>query len=69
MLPLQVSIRKEEERKYGVFYNDDYNYLKHLKCLDEQGALVSTEKYHVVGEEEVRQHPQQKVYSNSVKRL
>ncbi|KAK3706680.1 hypothetical protein RRG08_009315 [Elysia crispata] len=50
----EVSTRKEEERKYGVFYNDDYNYLKHLKSLDEQGALVSTEKYHVVGEEEVR---------------
>ena len=23
--------QKEEERKYGVFFDDDYNYMQHLK--------------------------------------
>ena len=49
--PFQVATRKEEERKYGVFYNDDYNYLKHLRSLDEQGAMVNTQ---VPSEDEVR---------------
>jgi len=31
MILHQISKRKEEERKFGVFYDDDYNYLQHLK--------------------------------------
>merc|ERR1719347_1477521 len=32
MLPKELTSKmKEEERKYGVFYEDDYNYLQHLK--------------------------------------
>ena len=27
--------RREEQRKYGVFYDDDYDYLQHLKDVDE----------------------------------
>ena len=27
----QIKDQKEEERKYGVFYDDDYNYMQHLK--------------------------------------
>lgn len=23
--------RKEQQRKYGVYFDDDYNYLQHLK--------------------------------------
>lgn len=26
---------KEEEREHGVFYDDDYNYLQHLKEHDQ----------------------------------
>ncbi|RUS89571.1 hypothetical protein EGW08_002689 [Elysia chlorotica] len=48
----EMAARKEEERKYGVFYNDEYNYLKHLKSLDEQGMMVSSD--HVSVEDETR---------------
>ncbi len=27
--------RREEQRKYGVFYDDDYDYLQHLKDVNE----------------------------------
>lgn len=27
-------IQKEEERKYGIFYDDDYNYMQHVKDRD-----------------------------------
>ncbi|GFR99147.1 protein LTV1 homolog [Elysia marginata] len=52
--PEEIAARKEEERKYGVFFNDEYNYMKHLRSLDEQGTLVSTEKYHQISEKDER---------------
>ncbi|CAG0889161.1 unnamed protein product [Darwinula stevensoni] len=30
-----VEKRREEQRKYGVFFDDDYNYLQHLKVVSE----------------------------------
>ncbi|XP_026561397.1 protein LTV1 homolog [Pseudonaja textilis] len=32
--------RKEEQRKYGVFFDDDYNYLQHLKEVSGSSELV-----------------------------
>ncbi|XP_034949649.1 protein LTV1 homolog [Chelonus insularis] len=31
---VDIEKRKEEQRKYGVFYEDDYNYLQHLKDVN-----------------------------------
>ena len=32
MLPKELRTQaKEEERKFGVFYEDNYNYMQHLK--------------------------------------
>ena len=32
MLPKELRTEaKEEERKFGVFYEDNYNYMQHLK--------------------------------------
>ena len=30
----KIKLQKEEEREFGVFYNDDYDYLQHLKDRD-----------------------------------
>jgi len=35
---VDVKKRKEEERKFGVFFDDDYNYLQHLKQSTEETA-------------------------------
>ncbi|CAG5122851.1 unnamed protein product, partial [Candidula unifasciata] len=40
--PEELDARKEEQRKYGIFYDDAYNYMKHLRSLDEQATLVVT---------------------------
>lgn len=52
--PDEIAARKEEERKYGVFYNDSYNYMKHLRSLNEKGTLVNTDRYHILDQEERR---------------
>ncbi|XP_070555780.1 LOW QUALITY PROTEIN: protein LTV1 homolog [Ptychodera flava] len=36
--------RKDEQRQYGVYYDDDYNYLQHLKETNPQNVLVSSDK-------------------------
>ncbi|XP_044279231.1 protein LTV1 homolog isoform X1 [Varanus komodoensis] len=59
--------RKEEQRKYGVFFDDDYDYLQHLKeasglselipssIPDQQGRIVVTAEGEV--EEEIQKIP------------
>ncbi|XP_062980654.1 protein LTV1 homolog [Elgaria multicarinata webbii] len=59
--------RREEQRKYGVFFDDDYNYLQHLKeasgpselipssIPDQQGRIVVTTEGEV--EEEIQRIP------------
>uniref|UniRef100_UPI00398E5347 protein LTV1 homolog n=1 Tax=Pristiophorus japonicus TaxID=55135 RepID=UPI00398E5347 len=37
-----VQKRKEEERKYGVFFDDTYNYLQHLKQASPVAELVAS---------------------------
>lgn len=32
--PMDESKRKEEQMKYGVYFDDDYNYLQHLRDVD-----------------------------------
>ncbi|KAK6180101.1 hypothetical protein SNE40_012311 [Patella caerulea] len=36
--------RKEEERKFGVFYEDEYNYLQHLRDANEISELEPVER-------------------------
>lgn len=31
----KVEERKEEQRKFGVFFDDDYDYMQHLKDTNE----------------------------------
>lgn len=33
--------RKEEQRKFGVFFDDDYDYLQHLREASQPAELVS----------------------------
>lgn len=38
----EVEARKEEQRHYGIFYEDGYNYMKHIRAMDEVATMVST---------------------------
>lgn len=38
---VEVEKRKEEQRKFGVFFDDDYNYLQHLREAPQPAELVS----------------------------
>ncbi|XP_055884466.1 protein LTV1 homolog [Biomphalaria glabrata] len=48
----ELEVRKEEERKYGIFFDDTYNYMKHLRSLNEQSTLVSSEQFTLVRDDE-----------------
>jgi len=45
-LQVEVEKRREEQRKFGVFFDDDYNYLQHLKEAPHPVELVSTPRVH-----------------------
>lgn len=38
--------RREEQRKFGVFFDDDYDYLQHLREAPQPAELVSTPRLH-----------------------
>ncbi|XP_017786723.1 PREDICTED: protein LTV1 homolog [Nicrophorus vespilloides] len=40
----QPEKRKEEQQKFGVFFDDDYNYLQHLRTVDRTAEWVEIEK-------------------------
>ncbi|XP_028303799.1 protein LTV1 homolog isoform X1 [Gouania willdenowi] len=43
---VEMEQRQEEQRKYGVFFDDDYNYLQHLKEACASTELVATGSAH-----------------------
>ncbi|KAI7810824.1 protein LTV1 homolog [Triplophysa rosa] len=43
---VEVEKRKEEQQKFGVFFDDDYDYLQHMKDVSQTTALVSTPQVH-----------------------
>lgn len=45
-LQVEAEKRREEQRKYGVFFDDDYNYLQHLKEASQPAELVSASLPH-----------------------
>ncbi|XP_051755445.1 protein LTV1 homolog [Ctenopharyngodon idella] len=38
---VEVEKRREEQRKFGVFFDDDYDYLQHLRDVPQPAELVS----------------------------
>lgn len=38
---VEAELRREEQRKFGVFYDDDYDYLQHLKEASGLSELVA----------------------------
>ncbi|XP_059156394.1 protein LTV1 homolog [Physella acuta] len=48
----ELESRKEEQRKHGIYFDDAYNYLKHLRSVNEQATLVSTESYQIAREQD-----------------
>lgn len=43
---VEVEKRHEEQRNYGVFFDDDYDYLQHLKEASGQTELVAAGPSH-----------------------
>ncbi|KAK1803033.1 hypothetical protein P4O66_021569 [Electrophorus voltai] len=43
---VEVEKRKEEQRKYGVFFDDNYDYLQHLRETSQAAELVSASRPH-----------------------
>lgn len=43
---VEVDKRLEEQREFGVFFDDDYNYLQHLKEASGATELVATGPSH-----------------------
>ncbi|KAB5523614.1 hypothetical protein PHYPO_G00154620 [Pangasianodon hypophthalmus] len=41
---IEVEKRREEQRKYGVFFDDDYDYLQHLREASQPAELVSASR-------------------------
>lgn len=51
---METEKRREEQRKFGVFFDDDYNYLQHLKEASGPSELVYSDRQplSLQGEEE-----------------
>ncbi|XP_067296911.1 protein LTV1 homolog [Pseudorasbora parva] len=43
---VEVEKRREEQRKFGVFFDDDYDYLQHLREAPHPAELVSAPRVH-----------------------
>ncbi|XP_013137880.1 PREDICTED: protein LTV1 homolog [Papilio polytes] len=43
---LTLDQRKEEQRKYGIYFDDDYNYLQHLKDTKEVTMVLQPKSSH-----------------------
>lgn len=43
---VEVEKRREEQREFGVFFDDDYNYLQHLKEASGTTELVASGPSH-----------------------
>lgn len=41
---VETEKRREEQRKFGVFFDDDYNYLQHLKEASGPSELVYSDR-------------------------
>ncbi|NXU63560.1 LTV1 protein, partial [Horornis vulcanius] len=65
--------RREEQRKYGVFFDDDYDYLQHLKeasgpselvpsVRGQQSRIVITSEGHI--EDEIQRIPVSSIFAN-----
>ena len=48
----EIEKRKEEERKFGIYFEDDYNYLQHLKEIKEDFEVEAQEYVEPEEEEE-----------------
>ena len=43
----QDEAKKEELHKYGVFFDDDYDYMQHLRDVNELYDVEPIESFHV----------------------
>jgi protein LTV1 len=49
----EIEKRKEEERKFGIYFEDDYNYLQHLKEIEDDFEVEAQEYVEEEKEEKI----------------
>lgn len=45
--------RLSEQRKFGIYYDDDYDYLQHLRDVSELNDVGIVERFHISADEVV----------------
>jgi len=45
--------RLGEQRKFGIYYDDDYDYLQHLKDVSELNDVGIIERFHISADQVV----------------
>ncbi|XP_072513393.1 protein LTV1 homolog [Salminus brasiliensis] len=58
---VEVEKRREEQRQYGVFFDDDYDYLQHLREASQPAELVSTTRSVTFKDEEKEEEEEEEV--------
>ena len=41
----KAEVRREEQQKFGIYFDDDYNYLQHLRDVQELNQVEPGEVY------------------------
>jgi len=61
LLPVTENEKKsaqiEEQQKYGIYYDDDYDYLQHLRNADELSNVEPIESFHITRKNENQKEP------------
>ncbi|GAB1610296.1 protein LTV1 homolog [Argonauta hians] len=52
----------EEQRKFGIYFDDDYNYLQHLKDTDETVEMEETERFQLQSSQPCKVAPDVKLH-------
>lgn len=56
--------RRAEQRKYGVFFDDDYDYLQHLKEPSGPSELIPTSTFSVPNREDENKDTSVRLFNN-----
>lgn len=58
---METEKRREEQRKFGVFFDDDYNYLQHLKEASGPSELVYSDRQPLSLQDEEEENEGEKI--------
>lgn len=59
LFQVEAERRREEQRSFGVFFDDDYNYLQHLKEASGPSQLVASGPSHHLHDEDAEEEEEE----------